>query len=102
MYDDVSPFRKVWDKNEVAAKVTTTESIIKKVKKTADTNSPVKELRDTKNIEIKAIIVGNLPLQGTRLLVSSASIRSLLESIILQPTTPAALQPKPIHIHRCF
>ena len=52
---------------------------------------------------IIAIIAGNLPLQGTRLFVIIASSFSLFESIILQPTTPAALHPKPIHIvSACF
>lgn len=37
-------------------------------------------------------------LQGTKLFVSIAISRSLGESIILQPTQPAALQPNPIHI----
>ena len=41
---------------------------------------------------------GNLPLQGTKQFVSIAISFSLLESIILHPTTPAALQPNPIHI----
>ena len=41
---------------------------------------------------------GNLPLQGTKLFVKIAISLSLGESIILQPTTPAALQPKPMHI----
>ena len=52
----------------------------------------------TKNIEIIAIIVGYLPLQGIKLLVTIAKILSLLDSIILQPVTPTALQPTPIHI----
>lgn len=42
-------------------------------------------------------------MQGTKLLVKIAIKRSRGESIILQPTTPAALQPKPIHIvNACF
>ena len=44
-----------------------------------------------KNIEINVISVGNLPLHGTRLLVMIAISLSRGESIILQPTTPAAL-----------
>ena len=46
-------------------------------------------------IEIKN---GNLPLQGTKLLVSIAINFSLGELIILQPVTPAALHPKS-HTH---
>ena len=49
------------------------------------------------------IKVGNLPLQGTKLLVNIARSLSLGESIILQPITPAALQPNPIHmVKHCF
>ena len=57
----------------------------------------------TKNMARTAINVGNRPLQGTKLLVSIAIIRSLGESIIRQPTIPAALHPNPIHIVKaCF
>ena len=45
-----------------------------------------------------AIRVGNRPLQGTKLLVMVAISRSRGESIMRQPTTPAALQPKPMHM----
>ncbi len=41
---------------------------------------------------------GNLPLQGTKLLVIMAIRRSLGESMIRQPTMPAALHPKPMHM----
>lgn len=40
----------------------------------------------------------NLPLHGTKLFVIIAIKRSLGESIILHPTIPAALHPKPIHM----
>ena len=43
---------------------------------------------------------GNRPLQGTKLLVRMAMSRSRGESMIRQPTTPAALQPKPMHMVR--
>ena len=51
-------------------------------------------------IKIVAIDIrkGNLPLQGTKLLVKIAINLSRGESIILQPTQPAALQPKPMHM----
>ena len=54
---------------------------------------------DTKDIR-KALgqVIGNLPLQGMKLFVSTASSRSRFESIIRQPVTPTALQPKPMHI----
>lgn len=46
---------------------------------------------------------GNLPLHGIKLFVKIEISFSLGESIILHPTTPAALQPSPIHIvSACF
>ena len=45
-----------------------------------------------------AIKKGYRPLQGTNELVIAAIILSLGDSIILVPTTPAALQPNPIHM----
>lgn len=51
-------------------------------------------------MEISVIRAGNLPLHGTKLFVSIARILSRGESIIRHPTTPAALQPKPIHKDR--
>lgn len=51
-----------------------------------------------KKIVATVIRKGNLPLQGTKLFVKMAISLSLGESIILQPTTPAALQPKPMHM----
>lgn len=49
------------------------------------------------------ISVGNLPLQGTKLFVTIAFSLCSLLLIILQPVTPQALQPKPIHIvNACF
>ena len=41
---------------------------------------------------------GKRPLQGTKLLVKIETNFSRGESIILQPTTPAALQPNPMHM----
>ena len=51
-------------------------------------------------INIVAIVIknGNLPLHGTKLFVRIAISLSLGELIILHPTTPAALQPNPMHI----
>lgn len=48
--------------------------------------------------EINAISIGNLPLQGTNEFVRIAINLSLFPEMILHPTTPAALQPKPMHI----
>ena len=75
--------------------------IITKVKIKADFK--LLKLPTAKNMVIKAINPGNLPLQGTNAFVKIAINLSLGESIILQPTTPQALQPNPIHIERaCF
>ncbi len=51
-----------------------------------------------KNMVMIAIMVGKRPLHGTKLLVIIAMRRSLGESIIRQPTIPAALQPNPMHM----
>ena len=52
----------------------------------------------TKNMVIMAIMVGNRPLHGTKLLVIMAISRSLGESMIRQPIIPAALHPNPMHM----
>ena len=62
---------------------------------------PVKKLP----IKMVAIVIkkGNLPLHGIKLLVKIPISFSLGESIILHPTTPAALQPNPMHmVSACF
>jgi hypothetical protein len=51
-------------------------------------------------IEISSIRVGNLPLQGIKLFVTAEAIRDFLSAIILQPVTPTALHPSPIHMVR--
>ena len=54
----------------------------------------------TKKMVIRAMRVGNFPLQGTREAVSMAMSRSLGLSMIRQPVTPQALQPRDIHMVR--
>ena len=77
--------------------------IIAAVKKIAAGKEDPPPAAPIKNIVITDISMGNLPLQGTKLFVSIASSRSRGESIIRQPTTPAALQPKPIQtVSACF
>ena len=49
-------------------------------------------------MEIKAISVGNRPLQGTRALVRIAIRRSRGLWMMRQPITPTALQPSPMHM----
>ena len=54
-------------------------------------------------IVVMVINVGKRPLQGTKKFVIVAISLSLGESMILQPITPAALHPKPIHmVNACF
>ena len=60
----------------------------------------IPKLPDEKNMDIRAIIVGNLPLQGTRVFVMIAISLSLGESIILHPVTPTALHPNPMHMKK--
>ena len=95
------PFNTVMDRNLDAAKVMNTPSTMKTVKSSADKKeSKAPPETPTKNMVMMAIRVGNLPLQGTKLLVIMAISRSLGESMMRQPTMPAALHPKPMHMVR--
>ncbi len=80
----------------------TTPSRMTPVSSRADEQGPAPKppAVPTKNMVMMAIRVGNRPLQGTKLLVSMAMSRSRGESMMRQPTTPAALQPKPMHMVR--
>jgi hypothetical protein len=77
-------------------------NIVIKIPKTMNDESTSAEYTlfpfPTINNEITKIIIGNLPLQGTKLFVRIANNLSRFEVIILVPITPAALQPKPIHM----
>ena len=97
--EEGNPFNKVFDKIFVAVNVDNIPNKITVVNSKADKAESIRLLLvPIKNIVIIAMRAGNLPLQGTNEFVSIASKRSLGESMILQPTTPAALQPNPIHI----
>lgn len=96
--DDGTPFNIVFDSIHDTKNVISIPKIITAVSKRLDNiDEEIPDAFPMKNIVIIAIIVGNLPLQGTKLLVSIAIIRSRGESIIRQPTIPAALHPNPIH-----
>ena len=98
--DDGIPFNIVSDNSRETAKVISIPSKITAVSARADSavsNTPALPI---KNIVMSVMIAGNRPLHGTKLLVSIAISRSLGESIMRQPTTPAALQPKPMHMER--
>ncbi len=96
------PRRIVLDSSFETRRVVKTEATITTRRSNApgnDENLPL----PVKNRVIIRIKVGNLPLQGTKLLVKAAMSRSLGESMIRVATTPAALQPKPMHMVRdCF
>ncbi len=91
--DELMPFSIVEERIFAARKVIKTPKMITPVSKNGE-----KKLPAAKKIVIIVIRVGNLPLQGTKLFVKMAMSLSLGESIILQPETPAALQPKPIAV----
>ena len=102
MNEDGTPLRSVFESSFVTIKVAKIPVRIIRVSKIAEKREEY-VLSKMKNIVNTDINIGNLPLQGTKLFVSMAKSRSLGESMILQPTTPAALQPKPIHmVNDCF
>ena len=83
--------------SQVTAKVMTTAKRMAPVSSRAREKEPkVWEKNRVKRVMIR----GKRPLQGIKLLVRMASRRSLGESMIRQPTTPAALQPRPMHMLR--
>ena len=104
MKEEGIPFKMVADKSLVMPKVTIIPKRIIRVSSAAEYKDVKKPLCPPMiNIVSRAIRVGNLPLQGTKLLVSIANNRSRGESMMRHPTTPAALHPKPIHmVSACF
>ena len=96
--------RRNLDKILETIKVIMIPRIIINIKKKAFNKDEVKVLvSGIKNMEIRAIRRGKRPLQGIKALVIMAIKRSFLVSMIRQPVTPTALQPKPIHIVKaCF
>lgn len=99
--DDGTPFKTVIERSHDARSVAATPRTITPSRIIADEKDfPIPVTEAVKNIVIIVISDGNLPLQGTKLLVRIAIRRSLGESIIRHPVTPAALQPKPMHMDR--
>ena len=96
--DDGFPLRSVDDRSFETTRVTITEVTTKTVRISADKSEPNADADPMKNIEINAISVGNLPLQGIKEFVRIAISLSLSESIILHPVTPTELQPSPMHM----
>ena len=101
MKEEGTPFRMVFERRRETSRVIRIPSRITAVSSTAESREvPNPALAPMKNMVMMAMRVGNRPLQGTKLLVMVAIRRSLGESMIRQPTTPAALQPKPIAMVR--
>lgn len=99
MKEEGIPFNTVMERTLETAKVMHTPRTMNRVRSRADSmESKAPPDTPTKNMEIMAMRVGNLPLQGTKLLVIMAMSRSLGESMMRQPTMPAALHPNPIHM----
>lgn len=99
--EDFSVLSKVFESSFDTPKVAKIPRNTTAVRITADiTELPKPTVVPMKNRVISVIIAGYLPLQGAKVLVIIAIRRSFGESIILVPVTPAALQPKPIHIVR--
>ena len=91
--DDGIPFNIVFDNNLDTNKVAIMPSIINNT-----SNNEEVIVLVVKNIAIRVIKVGNLPLHGTNTFVRIAISLSLGESIILQPVTPSCITTKP-HTH---
>ena len=99
MNEEGIPFRMVPESSREIRKVTATPNTITPTSMSADTaDCSGATTLPTKNMVIRAIIVGSLPLHGAKLLVKIAIKRSRGESMIRQPMTPAALQPNPMQI----
>ena len=99
MNDEGSPFRMVPDRIRDTSSVIRIPSTMTPASSKADKkeeNMPA--AFPIRNMDIMDKSMGNLPLQGTKLLVIMAISRSLGESIIRHPVTPTALQPNPMHI----
>ena len=95
----------MWDKTQEQPRVAHTPARMAAVKRRAAAREPVKVpwIPVRKNSVIKVNRVGKRPLHGTRELVRMAISRSLGESMIRHPITPAALHPNPMAMVRhCF
>ena len=76
------------------------DSVTRKLNRISETskNGAIQAWLAAKNIVSSAIKIGRRPLQGVKLLVKIAISRSRGDSIMRQPMTPAALQPKAMHV----
>jgi hypothetical protein len=99
-----TPCRMVWERNQETNRVIRTPARTRRTTSPAARKVPVRpEASPPMKMLARVMRRGKRPLQGTKLLVRMASSRSRGESIIRQEITPAALQPKPMHMVRaCF
>lgn len=109
MKEEGIPFNIVLDRKKEVRSVIPTPRSMNKVKIRAvarEERAGEREenaLPPIKKKEINKRSVGKRPLHGTNAFVKIAIRRSLGESMIRQPTTPAALHPKPMHnVRHCF
>ena len=101
--EEGTPFNIVFDRNLETANVIITAKAINTASRTDENiESSGAAMLPRKNIDIIDIMVGNRPLQGTKLFVTAAISRSRGESIIRHPVTPAALHPNPMHMLGCY
>ena len=107
--DELVPFNIVFDRIletsnviNIPSKITPNTVIVAIMEEPMSDDSTLFPLITAPAIKMLAIVIknGNLPLQGINAFVSIAISFSLGESIILQPVTPAALHPNPMHIVR--
>ena len=99
-----TPFNMVRDSSQEARKVAAMPKRMTPVSRRAaralEEKAPAAPV---KNRVMRVRITGKRPLHGTKLLVRMAMRRSLGESMMRQPVTPAALQPKPMQrVSPCF
>ena len=91
---DGTPRRRVLlNRKETRSVMLTASTISRNTKPPARSGLPLAKKKPERRIS-----VGKRPLQGTKQFVRMAMSRSLGDSMMRQAVTPAALQPKPMHM----
>ena len=98
MNEEGTPFRSVRERIADMRKVMATPARMTQNRRNADKMESSAPIPVMKNMVMREMSIGNLPLQGTRAFVRMAMRRSRGESMMRQPVTPAALHPKPMHM----
>ena len=96
------PFNKVLERMRESSKVIPVPSTSSNNMPVAAASEPPQLIEAAKNMVRIVIMAGNRPLQGIQTLVRMAMSRSLGESMMRQPVTPAALHPNPMHMGICW